>query len=170
MHRPTFSFFIQEVDINARRMHRANVAQEIAPNLRLNYVFAREFVELTQGTKATRRVVVRQLSRGECRARCSHARYPCASAARAGRHIDGPMCGAQCSQIRDVSKTGSGLRTIIRIRLTLHDRKAGRNRRNPRALIARLAPKRQKPQHFSILTSASSKLEPASRGSVFHLF
>jgi endonuclease/exonuclease/phosphatase family metal-dependent hydrolase len=45
-------FILQEVDINAHRTHRVNVAQEIARKLRLNYVFGREFVELTQGTKA----------------------------------------------------------------------------------------------------------------------
>jgi endonuclease/exonuclease/phosphatase family metal-dependent hydrolase len=43
---------LQEVDINARRTKRLNVAREIARQLRLNYVFAREFVELTQGSKA----------------------------------------------------------------------------------------------------------------------
>lgn len=46
-------FILQEVDINAHRTHRVNVAQEIAKKLRLNYVFGREFVELTQGTKAS---------------------------------------------------------------------------------------------------------------------
>lgn len=46
-------FILQEVDINAHRTHRLNVAQEIARSLRLNYVFGREFVELTQGTKAS---------------------------------------------------------------------------------------------------------------------
>jgi endonuclease/exonuclease/phosphatase family metal-dependent hydrolase len=45
-------FILQEVDINAQRTHRVNVAQEIAKKLRLNYVFGREFVELTQGTQA----------------------------------------------------------------------------------------------------------------------
>ena len=45
-------FILQEVDINARRTQRLNVAQEIARKLRLNYVFGREFVELTQGSKA----------------------------------------------------------------------------------------------------------------------
>ena len=44
---------LQEVDVNARRTKRLNVAQEIARKLRLNYVFAREFVELTQGSKAS---------------------------------------------------------------------------------------------------------------------
>ena len=42
---------LQEVDINARRTNRINVAREIAQKLRLNYVFGREFVELTQGSK-----------------------------------------------------------------------------------------------------------------------
>src|SRR4029077_5950680 len=45
-------FILQEVDINARRTHRLNIAQEIARKLRLNYVFGREFVELTQGSKS----------------------------------------------------------------------------------------------------------------------
>jgi endonuclease/exonuclease/phosphatase family metal-dependent hydrolase len=44
-------FVLQEVDINAHRTHRLNIAREIARKLRLNYVFGREFVELTQGTK-----------------------------------------------------------------------------------------------------------------------
>lgn len=44
---------LQEVDINARRTQRVNVAQEIAQKLRLNYVFGREFVELTQGSKTS---------------------------------------------------------------------------------------------------------------------
>jgi endonuclease/exonuclease/phosphatase family metal-dependent hydrolase len=46
-------FILQEVDINAHRTHRLNIAREIAQKLRLNYVFGREFVELTQGTKTT---------------------------------------------------------------------------------------------------------------------
>ena len=46
-------FLLQEVDINAYRTHRLNIAQEIARKLRLNYVFGREFVELTQGSKAS---------------------------------------------------------------------------------------------------------------------
>jgi len=46
-------FILQEVDINARRTHRLNIAQEIARKLRLNYVFGREFVELTQGSKTS---------------------------------------------------------------------------------------------------------------------
>src|SRR5437667_7390321 len=43
-------FILQEVDLNARRTYRLNIAQEIAQKLRLNYVFGREFVELTQGS------------------------------------------------------------------------------------------------------------------------
>jgi endonuclease/exonuclease/phosphatase family metal-dependent hydrolase len=44
---------LQEVDVNARRTHHLNIAQEIARKLRLNYVFGREFVELTQGSKTS---------------------------------------------------------------------------------------------------------------------
>jgi endonuclease/exonuclease/phosphatase family metal-dependent hydrolase len=44
-------FILQEVDINAHRTHRLNIAREIARKLRLNYVFGREFLELTQGSK-----------------------------------------------------------------------------------------------------------------------
>ena len=43
---------LQEVDINARRTQQLNVAQEIARQLQMNYVFGREFQELTQGSKA----------------------------------------------------------------------------------------------------------------------
>jgi endonuclease/exonuclease/phosphatase family metal-dependent hydrolase len=46
-------FMFQEVDINCRRTHRLNVAQEIARKLCLNYVFGREFIELTQGSKTS---------------------------------------------------------------------------------------------------------------------
>ena len=46
-------FLLQEVDINAQRTHKLNIAQEIARKLRLNYVFGREFMELTQGSKAS---------------------------------------------------------------------------------------------------------------------
>jgi endonuclease/exonuclease/phosphatase family metal-dependent hydrolase len=46
-------FLLQEVDINAYRTQRVDVAQEIARKLRLNYVFGREFVELAQGSKAS---------------------------------------------------------------------------------------------------------------------
>jgi endonuclease/exonuclease/phosphatase family metal-dependent hydrolase len=44
---------LQEVDINARRTHRVNIAQEIARKLQMNYAFGREFEELTQGSKAS---------------------------------------------------------------------------------------------------------------------
>ena len=46
-------FLLQEVDVNAYRTNRLNIAQEIARKLRLNYVFGREFVELSQGSKAS---------------------------------------------------------------------------------------------------------------------
>jgi endonuclease/exonuclease/phosphatase family metal-dependent hydrolase len=46
-------FLLQEVDINAYRTNQLNIAQEIARRLRLNYVFGREFVELTQGSKTS---------------------------------------------------------------------------------------------------------------------
>jgi endonuclease/exonuclease/phosphatase family metal-dependent hydrolase len=42
---------LQEVDVNARRTQRLNIAREIARKLRMNYVFGREFIELTQGSK-----------------------------------------------------------------------------------------------------------------------
>jgi endonuclease/exonuclease/phosphatase family metal-dependent hydrolase len=44
---------LQEVDFNARRTNRRNVAKEISQKLRMNYVFGREFQELTQGTKTS---------------------------------------------------------------------------------------------------------------------
>jgi endonuclease/exonuclease/phosphatase family metal-dependent hydrolase len=44
---------LQEVDLNARRTHRLNIAREIAKHLKMNYVFAREFQELTQGSNAS---------------------------------------------------------------------------------------------------------------------
>src|SRR5262245_48223894 len=43
---------LQEVDLNARRTQQLNIAQEIARQLKMNYVFGREFEELTQGSKA----------------------------------------------------------------------------------------------------------------------
>lgn len=46
-------FILQEVDINARRTHRLNIAREIARKLRLNYAFGLEFVELTQGSTSS---------------------------------------------------------------------------------------------------------------------
>src|SRR5215469_11749745 len=41
---------LQECDVNARRTHRLNIAREIARRLQMNYVFGREFQELTQGS------------------------------------------------------------------------------------------------------------------------
>lgn len=42
---------LQEADLNARRTHRLNIAREIAQKLQMNYVFGREFQELTQGSR-----------------------------------------------------------------------------------------------------------------------
>jgi len=44
---------LQEADLNARRTHHINVARDIAQKLEMNYVFGREFQELTQGSKAS---------------------------------------------------------------------------------------------------------------------
>ncbi len=44
---------LQEVDLNARRTHRLNIAEEIARKLQMDYVFGREFEELVQGSKAS---------------------------------------------------------------------------------------------------------------------
>src|ERR1700722_3843265 len=44
---------LQEVDLNARRTHFLNVADEIARKLQMNYVFGCEFQELTQGRPAS---------------------------------------------------------------------------------------------------------------------
>src|SRR5277367_2112101 len=44
---------LQEVDLNARRTHQLNIAREIAQKLQLNYVFGREFQELTQGSQTS---------------------------------------------------------------------------------------------------------------------
>jgi len=44
---------LQESDLNARRTHRVNVAREISRKLQMNYVFGREFQELTQGSPAS---------------------------------------------------------------------------------------------------------------------
>src|SRR5277367_306331 len=41
---------LQECDLNARRTHRLNTAREIAEKLEMNYVFGREFQELTEGS------------------------------------------------------------------------------------------------------------------------
>ena len=40
---------LQETDINARRTQCGNIPCEIAQTLQMNYVFRREFEELTQG-------------------------------------------------------------------------------------------------------------------------
>src|SRR5271166_2283340 len=44
---------LQEVDLNARRTQRLNVAKEIAQKLQMNYVFGCEFQELTQGSRTS---------------------------------------------------------------------------------------------------------------------
>src|SRR3984893_3423636 len=44
---------LQEADLNTRRTHHINVAREIAQKLAMNYVFGREFQELTQGSKTS---------------------------------------------------------------------------------------------------------------------
>jgi endonuclease/exonuclease/phosphatase family metal-dependent hydrolase len=44
---------LQEVDLNARRTRRVNIAEEIARSLRMNYVFGREFQELVQGSEGS---------------------------------------------------------------------------------------------------------------------
>ena len=44
---------LQEVDFNARRTHRLNIAQEIARKLEMDYVFGCEFQELVQGSKSS---------------------------------------------------------------------------------------------------------------------
>jgi endonuclease/exonuclease/phosphatase family metal-dependent hydrolase len=44
---------LQESDLNARRTHHLNVAKEIAQRLQMNYVFGREFQELTQGSRSS---------------------------------------------------------------------------------------------------------------------
>ena len=44
---------LQEVDLNARRTHQVNVGREIAQKLQMNYVFGREFQELTQGSQTS---------------------------------------------------------------------------------------------------------------------
>jgi endonuclease/exonuclease/phosphatase family metal-dependent hydrolase len=46
-------FLLQESDLNTRRTHHLNVAKEIAQKLQMNYVFGREFQELTQGSRTS---------------------------------------------------------------------------------------------------------------------
>jgi endonuclease/exonuclease/phosphatase family metal-dependent hydrolase len=44
---------LQEVDVNARRTHCLNIAEELARKLGMNYVWGREFEELTQGSRSS---------------------------------------------------------------------------------------------------------------------
>ncbi|MEO8593239.1 MAG: endonuclease/exonuclease/phosphatase family protein [Candidatus Solibacter sp.] len=44
---------LQEVDLDARRTHRLDIGRELAHSLRLNYVFGKEFVELSQGSQSS---------------------------------------------------------------------------------------------------------------------
>jgi len=44
---------LQEADLNARRTHRLNIAQEIARKLEMDFVFGCEFQELVQGSKSS---------------------------------------------------------------------------------------------------------------------
>src|SRR5258708_4467357 len=54
---------LQEADLNARRTHHINVAREIAQKLQMNYVFGREFQELTQGKDIVHLQLLRDFSR-----------------------------------------------------------------------------------------------------------
>jgi endonuclease/exonuclease/phosphatase family metal-dependent hydrolase len=42
---------LQETDLNARRTDHVNIAREISQKLQMNYIFGREFQELTQGSR-----------------------------------------------------------------------------------------------------------------------
>jgi endonuclease/exonuclease/phosphatase family metal-dependent hydrolase len=44
---------LQETDLNARRTHYVNIAREISQKLQMNYIFGREFQELTQGARGS---------------------------------------------------------------------------------------------------------------------
>jgi endonuclease/exonuclease/phosphatase family metal-dependent hydrolase len=44
---------LQESDLNARRTHHLNIAKEISRKLEMNYIFGREFEELTQGSRVS---------------------------------------------------------------------------------------------------------------------
>jgi len=44
---------LQEADLNAKRTRHLNIAEEIARKLEMNYVFGREFQELTQGSRSS---------------------------------------------------------------------------------------------------------------------
>lgn len=50
---PADLILLQETDVNARRTQYRNVAREIAQALQMNYVFGREFEELTQGNHSS---------------------------------------------------------------------------------------------------------------------
>ena len=50
---PADLILLQEADVNARRTQYRNIAREIAQALRMNYVFGREFEELTQGNHSS---------------------------------------------------------------------------------------------------------------------
>ncbi len=50
---PADLILLQETDVNARRTQYRNIAREIAQALRMNYVFGREFQELTQGNHSS---------------------------------------------------------------------------------------------------------------------
>jgi endonuclease/exonuclease/phosphatase family metal-dependent hydrolase len=44
---------LQESDLNARRTHHVNIAREISQKLQMNYIFGREFQELSQGSRGS---------------------------------------------------------------------------------------------------------------------
>ena len=44
---------LQEVDLNARRTRHLSIAREISQKLEMNYIFGREFQELSQGPRTT---------------------------------------------------------------------------------------------------------------------
>jgi len=44
---------LQESDLNARRTHHLNIAREISQKLEINYVFGREFQELTEDSRTS---------------------------------------------------------------------------------------------------------------------
>jgi hypothetical protein len=50
---------LQEVDLNARRTHRLNIAETITRKLEMNDVFGREFQELVQDPKTLRHTTAR---------------------------------------------------------------------------------------------------------------
>jgi endonuclease/exonuclease/phosphatase family metal-dependent hydrolase len=54
--------FLQEVDLNARRTRHLDVAREIAQSLQLNFVFGKEFEELTKVEMLSRQALLRGLN------------------------------------------------------------------------------------------------------------